>query len=283
MYAFSGLDGTSCGRAPCSITTSSPLADLNGDTEKDFVAIDNHAIARAYSVKTHTQIWEQTVGYGVEAAPAIGDLDGDSLPEVVFSLIHSGGIRVLNNDGSLLWANASWPYFYTSPTLIDVDGDGLADIVNMDTIDHTAIAFRGTDGTELWHTLLPDTTWSQAAMVTVDIDGDGSLEILTGSDSGLYSLNAATGQIEWLFPADGVRREPRVADIDGNGNAEIVFGACDGGVYVLEERARTTIRTEDDRLLEAPVRDRRSEGRPCRHAAGLHRRDKKPLSRFHRP
>ncbi len=119
--------------------------------------------------------------------------------------------------------------------MVDVDGDGLADIVNMDSIEHTAIAFRGTDCTEIWHTLLPDTTWSQAAMVTVDIDGDGGLEVLAGSDSGLYSLDAATGRIEWLFLADRVRREPRVADIDGDGKAEIVFGAGDGRVYVLDD------------------------------------------------
>ena len=238
VYTFSGKDGSVLWQSPIFdhyLLASSPLVDLNGDGEMDFVAVDNHAVARAYSIKTHTLLWEQTVGYGVEATPAIGDVDGDGLPEVVFSLIDSGGIRVLNNDGSLLWVSTVWPYFYTSPTLVDVDGDGLVDVVNMDSIDHTAIAFRGTDGVELWHTVLPNTTWSQAAMVTADIDGDAKPEVLAGSDIGLYSLDAKTGKIEWLFPADRIRREPRIADIDADGKAEIVLGAGDGRLHVLDQ------------------------------------------------
>jgi outer membrane protein assembly factor BamB len=236
VYTFDGARGSILWRSPVFehyILASSPFADLNGDGERDFVALDNHAVARAYSIKTHTMLWERRIGYGVEATPAIGDLNGDGKPEIVFSFIDSGGIQVLRNDGSLLWANEDHTYFYTSPTLVDVDGDGLPDVVNGDSFAHTIVAYRGTDGTELWQTVLPDTDWSQAALVTADIDGDGRLEILAGSDVGLYSLDAKTGQIEWFFPARWLRSEPRVADIDGDGKAEVLFGAGDGKLYVI--------------------------------------------------
>ena len=236
VYTFDGANGGILWRSPVFehyILASSPFADLNGDGERDFVALDNHAVAKAYSIKTHTMLWERRIGYGVEATPAIGDLNGDGKPEIVFSFIDSGGIRVLNNDGSLLWANEDHTCFYTSPTLVDVDGDDLPDVVNGDSIVHTIVAYRGTDGVELWQTVLPDTAWSQAALVTADIDGDGQLEILAGSDAGLYSLDARTGQIEWFFPARWLRSEPRVSDIDGDGNAEILFGAGDGKLYVI--------------------------------------------------
>jgi len=236
VYAFDGADGGVLWKSPVFehyILASSPFTDLNGDGEKDFVALDNHAIARAYSIETHTMLWESRVGYGVEATPAVGDLDGDGVPEIVFSLIDSGGIQVLRNDGSTFWSNEDHTYFYTSPTLVDVDGDGLPDVVNGDSIAHTIVAYRGIDGTELWQTVLPDTDWSQAALVTADIDGDGELEILAGSDVGLYSLDAKTGQIEWLFPAHWLRSEPRVSDIDRDGKAEILVGAGDGKLYVI--------------------------------------------------
>jgi len=236
IYAFDGTSGSVLWKSPVFehyILASSPFTDLNGDGERDFVALDNHGVAMAYSIKTHSLLWERTVGYGVEATPAIGDLDGDGRPEIVFSFIDSGGIQVLRNDGSLFWGNDDHTYFYTSPTLVDVDGDGLPDVVNGDSIAHTIVAYRGTDGAELWETVLPDTDWSQAALVTADVDGDGNLEILAGSDVGLYSLDAKTGQIEWLYPARWVRREPWVADIDGDGKAEILFGAGDGKLYVI--------------------------------------------------
>jgi len=236
VYTFDGARGSILWRSPVFehyILASSPFADLNGDGERDFVALDNHAVARAYSIKTHTMLWERRIGYGVEATPAIGDLNGDGKPEIVFSFIDSGGIQVLRNDGSVLWANEDHTYFYTSPTLVDVNSDDLPDVVNGDSIAHTIVAYRGTDGTELWQTVLPDTDWSQAALVTADIDGDGRLEILAGSDAGLYSLDAKTGQIEWFFPARWLRSEPRVSDIDGDGKAEILFGAGDGKLYVI--------------------------------------------------
>ena len=238
VYTFSGKDGSVLWKSPVFehyIRTSLPFTDLDGDGEKDFVVWDNHAVTRAYSIKTHRLLWEQRLGYGVASTPAIGDLNGDGKPEVVFSLVVSGGITVLKADGSVFWTNTNWTYFYHSPTLVDVNGDGMLDVVQGDSLAHTIIAYRGTDGVELWHTTLPNTTWSQAPLIAADIDGDGTKEILAGSDVGLYSLEATTGKINWLFPAYKIRGEPRVADLDGDGKAEIMFGAGDRKFYVIDQ------------------------------------------------
>ena len=238
VYTFEGSNGSILWRSPVLehyIRSSSPFVDLNGDGEKDIIAWDNHALAKVYSIRTHSLLWQQYLGYGVAMTPAVGDLDGDGRPDIVFALVVAGGVRALRADGSLLWANEKWTYFYTSPTLVDIDGDKLPDVVIGDSLKHTIVAMRGTDGKELWNTTLPNTTWSQAALVTADIDGDGSLEILAGSDVGLFSLDAKTGGIEWMFPVNKVRSEPRVVDIDGDGKAEILFGAGDGKLYVLDQ------------------------------------------------
>jgi len=238
IYTLSGKDGSVLWKSPVFehyIRTSPVFTDLDGDGEKDFVVWDNHAIARAYSIKTHRLLWEQRLGYGVASTPAIGDLNGDGRPEIVFSLVVSGGVIVLRSDGSILWTNSDWTYFYHSPTLVDVNGDGKLDVVQGDSQAHTIVAYKGTDGVELWHTTLPNTTWSQAALVSADIDGDGIIEILVGSDSGLFLLDSATGAIEWLYPAYKVRGEPWVADLDGDGMAEILFGAGDRKMHVLDQ------------------------------------------------
>jgi len=238
VYTFSGKDGSILWKSPAFehyIRTSPAFTDLNGDGEKDFVIWDNHAIARAYSIRTHRLLWERRLGYGVASTPAIGDLNGDGKPEIVFSLVVSGGVTVLTSDGRILWTNTNWTYFYHSPTLVDVNGDGRLDVIQGDSRAHTIVAYRGTDGAELWHTTLPNTTWSQAALVSADIDGDKTVEILVGSDSGLFSLDSKTGTTEWLYPAYKVRGEPWVADIDGDGNAEVLFGAGDRQMHVLDQ------------------------------------------------
>jgi outer membrane protein assembly factor BamB len=238
VYTFNGKDGSILWKSSAFehyIRTSPAFTDLDGDGEKDFVIWDNHAVTRAYSIKTHRLLWEQRLGYGVASDPAIGDLNGDGKPEIVFSLVVSGGITVLRGDGSVFWTNTNWTYFYHSPTLVDVNGDGMLDVIQGDSLAHTIVAYRGTDGVEFWHTTLPNTTWSQAALVSADIDGDKTIEILVGSDSGLFSLESTTGVINWLYPAYKVRGEPWIADLDGDGKAEILFGAGDRQMYVLDQ------------------------------------------------
>ena len=67
-----------------------------------------------------------------------------------------------------------------------------------------------------------------------DIDGNGRMEIVFGSDDkNLYVLRE-NGTLLWKFTTNGrVTSSPTVADIDGNGRMEIVFGSWDGNLYVL--------------------------------------------------
>lgn len=75
----------------------------------------------------------------VMAAPVVGDLDGDHIPEIVFvsyfntSYEGQGVLRVLNGkDGSVKFSVSSdelRPYAATTPLLVDLDGDGKAEII----------------------------------------------------------------------------------------------------------------------------------------------------------
>ncbi len=102
-----------------------------------------------------------------------------------------------------------------------------------------------------------DTDWgdgnpygaNRSSPALADIDGDGALEIVVGTEGdivdgagrrGLTVLDAASGDVEWTWPADGVAERPGVAsspavgDVDGDGALEIVFLGTDGVIHALD-------------------------------------------------
>jgi outer membrane protein assembly factor BamB len=178
------------------------------------------------------QEWTVDLGDIVAATPSIGDFDGDGSLEIVYALVVDGGHAVLRGDGSLVWQNPVHDFSYRGSALVDVDGDGLVDVIDGDSNDPSVTAYRGTDGAVLWDVPLA-AAWASGPIVAADTDGDGAMEVLVGSDAGLQALDAATGVTEWFLPLPPIRGEPLVKDIDGDGEAEILVGAGDGQLYVL--------------------------------------------------
>ncbi len=77
----------------------------------------------------------------------------------------------------------------------------------------------------------------ESSPVCVDTDGDRQTweHVAFGSDDGtLYVLNSADGSLAHHFVAGGtIASSPAVADLNGDGQKEIVFGSDDGNVYCL--------------------------------------------------
>jgi hypothetical protein len=84
-----------------------------------------------------------------------------------------------------------------------------------------------------------------------DVDGDGRVEILAGSDDGQIYLFDRTGELRWTFAppfrdtgynwwtlgSSKVRRV-QAADLDGDGQAEILAGVGNMNLHVLDARGR---------------------------------------------
>jgi outer membrane protein assembly factor BamB/PKD repeat protein len=251
FYCFNGPTGNIIWKSAIFnhfVRASSPMGDIDLDGELEIIVIDNHAEVRTYEAKTGNLEWITDLGHAVEATPVIADLDADPEDEIVFFVVGSinitGDAIVLNHDGSELWRSSAHTYFYTSPAIINVDSNPTLDIIGGDTDDHTIIAYKGDDGTILWETILPDSTWSQGDLVTSDIDSDGVIEVICGAHPNLYCLNTESGEIEWTFATnDHIWGQPTVADLEQDGLAEILFGCYDNFLYVLEN------------ALEPPVAD----------------------------
>ncbi len=75
----------------------------------------------------------------------------------------------------------------------------------------------------------------RSSPVLGDIDGDGKLEVVVGSnDNKMYALNGEDGSLLWLYITGGdVRSSPALGDINGDGRFEVVIGSDDYNIYAL--------------------------------------------------
>jgi len=88
-----------------------------------------------------------------------------------------------------------------------------------------------------------------------DIDGDGRKEIVFGTKNGkiisidlegrpkwIYEVEDSHSQVELMFldtdKVNSISSSPNIADIDGDGHKEIVFGTESGKVYVLDNKGK---------------------------------------------
>ncbi|MBX3714257.1 MAG: tandem-95 repeat protein, partial [Lysobacter sp.] len=153
------------------------------------------------------------------------DLDGEltSSDRMAVIVVGSGRIDALDaRTGGALWASTlRAPNLNVQPALADVDGNGAAVILYVDTANH--LVALGADGTALWMSDVPVFTrgWYNYsnAIVVSDLDGDGRGEILVGP-----SVYAGNGSRKWQFtaPSGAFRGIALPVDLDGDGRREVI-------------------------------------------------------------
>lgn len=207
------------------------------------------------------------IDFGSETSPALADLDGDGdLDLLVGNKIEPDGDRAslyfLENRGS-----SKAPAFtiadrlpvadgyHYAPALGDLDGDGDADLVLGTWRD--AVRFyrnegeRGTLRFVLADTALVQLTrGSHASPALGDLDGDGDLDLMIGEASGAINFYRNDGSRtaprftlvsdEWEGIREGRRSAPRLADLDGDGDLDLVIGTEGGSPVVLRNSGTRT-------------------------------------------
>ncbi len=178
--------------------------------------------------------WHFDGGVSTWTTPAIGDIDGDGIVEVVMAQTNGGGtndspIVAFEHDGTLKWTSTEkWDGARTmngSISIADVDNDGSPEIIAGNLV----LNHDGTTQIEFDDYPTPTLGWRPSAATAHDLDGDDDLEIVLGvtayhHDGTVYYDHMAD------FTYSGF---PQVADLDDDGKPEVLLTTKEG-ISMLE-------------------------------------------------
>ena len=163
-------------------------------------------------------VWTGPGGYGAAA-----NFDDDELPEVV--AVAGGKVRLIDDDGTLLWETAIPNGGGGPPTVADFDGDGSPEI-GVAGADYYVVFETG--GSVRWFNKVHDYSSQVTGSSVYDFDGDGVAEVVYADEYSLWVYAGPTGEVllEESDHASGTLWEyPIIADVDRDGHAEIVLAS----------------------------------------------------------
>lgn len=171
------------------------------------------------------------------ASPAIGDVDNDGTKEVIAASTNDSvyvyTMTAANKPG---WPRATGNDIIASPALGDLDNDGKLEVV-AGSCDEKLYAWRW-NGTLVagFPVTLPDSVLGSP--VIGDITGDGYPDIVAGVSTGLlYAFQRNGAAVPgWPFRTyDKIwHSAPALADLDHDGDVEVIQGSYDGYVYAWD-------------------------------------------------
>jgi hypothetical protein len=222
-------------------TTGISAADIDADGIVEILGIDGSGVVIAFE-HTGDVKWSSVALGGHVAthdnAPAISDMDGDGIPEIV------AGRAILSAAGVVLAAGehgrGSSGSHGSLSFAVDLDGDGEQEVV-------VGNAVYRLDGSALWYNGEND-----GFPAVADFELDAVPEIVV-VDSGHVRLQRSTdGGVLWTAGIPGGNGgPPTVADFDGDGRPEI--GVAGANSYTVFEGDGTQLWTNVTQDLSSGI------------------------------
>ena len=221
------------------IWTTTTAADLDGDQDLEVI------VGRSAWHHDGTPYY---FNQGADPGqPAVADLDGDMLPEIL--VIEQDGFTVYENDGTVKFPsqNPTGDSDWRRPAAIhDLDGDDAAEFAVSSRNNYSS--FEG-DTTKNWSATVLDSS-GLASGTAFDFLGDGIAEALYADESTLWGFDGTTGQVVFQAPRKSITivEFPVVVDVDNDGSAEIVVVSNHGDA---SEPTVRVYRDAEDRWVQA--------------------------------
>ncbi|KAG2425141.1 hypothetical protein HXX76_013895 [Chlamydomonas incerta] len=202
----------------------------------------------------------------VMTTPAIADIDGDGHDELVLAVSYfydreyyddpehakdlkgidigkyvASGIAVFDlRTRTEKWvqhldlstdATTYKAYAYSSPTLVDLDGDGRLEVVVGTSMGFAYVLDCKGNPLPGWPIQMGEI---QAQPLVADINNDGELEVFIADMRGNLAAFSPKGEEVWERHVHSAVSQGAVAgDVDGDGQLEVVLGTASGHVYAL--------------------------------------------------
>ena len=266
---FADIDGDGDLELMIGATNGALKYYLNESTESAIIFLE----------KTSAENPFNGINVGSYSTPTFTDVDGDNKLDIVIGEYFNRDLNYYRNEsagGTITFTkkiddnnpfNDIDPGNNSTPTFADIDGDGDQDLV-IGQSDGTLKYYRknATNSSPLFTELTSTNNpfnginvGNFSAPTFADIDGDDKLDLVIGERHGTlkYYLNestetviAFTDKTESNNPFNGIDvgnlSAPTFADIDGDGDSELVVGTNDGTLkyYLNESTESTTVFTE---------------------------------------
>jgi hypothetical protein len=222
------------------------VADIDLDGQPD-ILIGTAVLDRNGNIK-----WSHKSTNSGVVDLAVANLDADPFAEIVY-LDRFGGLHLHDHDGTKKWGPVSLPGDFSNGQLAigDTDGDGQPEILLPSAKAGHAIEVFDGNGNLLRTMSLPigtinlNTQANGGSVTTFDLNGDGRPEVIYQSQRGSFDPISGAGSL-FIFdgPTGTMLHEvhasrctsqdcgPILADVDGDGFAEIITGGWSDGVLL---------------------------------------------------
>ncbi|MFO0551444.1 MAG: VCBS repeat-containing protein [Polyangiaceae bacterium] len=233
------------------------VADLDGMGSQELVSG-----RRAYRADG-SLYWDNGL---VDGYPAIADLDGDSLPELV--VVAAGTVRVQDPTTGAVRAQLTMPGQGAGgpPTIADFDADSVPEIAAANGSAYAVFEYVGGASPALsvkWSVGTQDLSSNRTGSSVFDFQGDGAAEVVYNDECYFRVYGGSDGAVlyEEANSSATIHEYPVVVDVDGDNNTEVVIAANDlnhlggnpacpygvggarHGVYVYGDAADNWVRT----------------------------------------
>jgi hypothetical protein len=244
------------------------VGDVTGDGQPDVVygSFNQKIYAKDRNGKDLPG-WPRENYDTIWSSPAIANVDGKGAREIVIGTDLGGGaavwtcakgirgtLSVFSGKGTFMpgYPRCMDTPIWSSPAVEDLNGDGNVDIAvgsnnyleggKQVGVEKVVRAWTAKTGKLLWDTSLGSLNRVFSSPAIGDVGGDGKLDIAFGAIAPnnygeMWLLDAKTGAVRWH--REGGHREvcacqfmgsPVMADVTGDGKAEVIAASEDGGV-----------------------------------------------------